>query len=173
MKLNKYYLGLAVAAGLFASSAAYAASTPVQANVAFAAAITLSNVTNIDFDTVVGGTTATYTIDTTGDVTTVGGAIVDETGAHEGSVTITGADGVSAQYYVGNYTANNTVTPSAATCNYNGGGAAACPTSTTPGTLTLVGAGADILLGVTISVPDTVLAGETASPTMDLVVNYI
>ena len=69
---------------------------------------------------------------------------------------------------VANYVANNGVTPSAATCAYNGGAAAPCQLASQAAPA----GGKKLFLGVTATVSGTQAAGTSAAPTFDVIVNY-
>ncbi|MCP5246900.1 MAG: hypothetical protein H6937_13485 [Burkholderiales bacterium] len=115
------------------------------------------------------GTADTYTISTAGAVSHAGaGSELGGTPA-AGDITITGSPTQTIDISVGSYSADNGVTPSNATCNYNGGGEVACNTLTGAAA---PGAGKTLLLGVDATVDGTQAAGSTAAPTFVVTVVY-
>lgn len=174
MYLNKkYLLAVGVAVSVLASAGAYAATTAtVTANVAFQTALSIATTQNINFGVVAAGVATDYTISTGGSITPgANGEVVDNTGAQGGILRIAGEQGRNFQYSVGNAVDNKGVSITATTCNYNGGGLGACPTSGSPATVQAESAGADLLMGATISVP-SMTAGDSAAPTVDVTVIY-
>jgi len=165
---KKLFFASVFAAGFFLSARAYSASTMVSANISFDTALVISKNNDIDFGIVKASTSGTYTIDTTGAVTpSNGGETVG--GSHQaGNINLTGSASQMVDISATNYAANNGVTPSNATCSYNGGAAAACSlTSQTP-----PGAGKTLLVGVQVAADGTQTAGTSATPTFDIVINY-
>lgn len=171
MKFSKKYLALAVAASLLASGGAYAATQSVTANMAFDSVLTLTKNADIDFGTVRAGTIGTYTINTAGTITPSGGGQVIGGTPAAGQITITGSGSQTLSISTGGYTAANGVTPSAATCSYDGAAASACDTPLTG--LTAPGAGGRILrLGVRADTDGSQAAGATAAPSFTVTVIY-
>ncbi|MES2906891.1 MAG: DUF4402 domain-containing protein [Pseudomonadota bacterium] len=153
--------------GLF-TSAAFAVTQSVTANIAFDTALTLTKNADINFGRVKAATADTYTINTAGTVTAAGsGQYLGGTTA-AGNITIAGSTTQTINVSVGNYTANGGVTPQSATCAYNGGGAAACSLTG----VAAPGAGKTLLLGVQAVVDGSQAAGTTAAPTFDVTVVY-
>jgi hypothetical protein len=164
-------IALFAAGSLFASasaSAAQADTESVTANVAFDTPLTLTKNTDINFGYVKAAQTGTYVIDTAGAIVASAGGVW-LTGTHNaGSLTVVGSTTQTIDITAGNYAANGGVTPSAATCGYNGGGAAACSLTTQAAP----GAGKTILVGVQIVADGTQDPGDTAAPTFDVTVTY-
>ncbi len=175
MKNLKTKIAVAVGAAglLFASAGAMAATQSVTANIAFDAAISLVKNFDIDFGYVTALQANTYLIDTTGAVSVTGGA---GTGVWLGGTTvvgdidITGSATQTIDITANNYTAASGVTPSLATCAYNGGGEVACSTLSAQAAPT--GAGKNLLVGVSVTADGTQAAGSSAAPTFDIVVTY-
>lgn len=158
----------AAAISLTAISGAYAATQTLQANVTFVTPISFTSPVNVDFGYITTGATGrTFTIDTAG---TVGGASVSDylNGASAGSVNIVGSATQTIDITAGNYVPDGGVTPSAATCAYDGGGAAACALTAQAAP----GAGKALLVGLQIDTTGTSNDGDTAAPTFDIVVTY-
>lgn len=158
---------LIIAAALLSSADAFAATSVVTANISFDTPLTLTPVSQINFGTVAAKTAATYTISTTGAVTTTAGNWLYGTKS-AGNITIAGSTKDTINISVGSYTANGGVTPANATCSYNGGAAGACSIATgaAPGT------GKTLLLGVDAIVDGTQAAGATATPSFTVTVVY-
>lgn len=160
-----------IATGLIAAAAtsAYAATQNVTANIAFDSALTIVKNADIDFGVVIEGVADTYTIDTAAVVTAAGpGEIIGGTPV-AGDLTISGSATQVIDISVANYVADNGVTPQNAICSYDGGAEADCNTLTG---VAAPGAGKTLLLGVEADVDGTQVAGDTAAPTFDVVVNY-
>jgi hypothetical protein len=162
------YLLLALLGSTTIMGAAYAATQTVTANISFDTPLTITKVSDIGFGSLKAATAGTYVISTTGAVTASGGGATLGGATHAGNLTIAGSTTQLVDISVGNYVVNNGVTPSAATCSYNGGAAAAC----TLASQVAPGAGKTLLLGVTATVSGTQAAGTVAAPTFDVTVNY-
>jgi hypothetical protein len=157
-----------VAAIALISSNALAVTQSVTANIAFDTPLGISKVADINFGTVKAGVADAYTITTAASISHTGsGATVYGTPA-AGNLSITGSTTQTIVISVGSYSASGGVTPSAATCNYNGGGAGTCALSGQAAP----GAGKTLLLGVTATVDGTQAAGATAAPTFVVTVVY-
>jgi len=154
-------------AALLISADAMAATQSVNANLSFDTPLTLTKNSDISFGTVQAGLAATYTIDTTGTLTTSGGTYLYGTKS-AGSITVAGSASQTINISVGGYTANNGVTPSNATCAYNGGSAGSCTinAAAAPGT------GKNLLIGVDAAVDGTQAAGSSAAPSFTVTVVY-
>ena len=156
------------AAALLGASQAWAATQSVTANIAFDSPVTLNKTADINFGTETALNASTYHITTAGAVTTTVG-----TGAHlygatnAGSITIAGPAADTLAISVGGYTVNNGVTPSNASCAYDGG-AAVTPCSYAAAVAP--GAGKTLLLGVDVAADGTQAAGTTAAPTFTVTV---
>lgn len=146
-----------------------AATQSVTANIAFDTAITLTKNADINFGVVRALTADTYTI-TTGAVVTAGGGATNILGGTPaaGNINIVGSSTQTIAISVGSYTANNGVTPSNATCAYNGGGAGACSLTAQAAPA----AGKTLLLGVQVAASGAQAAGTSAAPTFVVTVVY-
>jgi len=170
MKLSKKYLALGFAASLLASGGAYAATQSVTANMAFDSLLTLTKNADINFGTVAASTVGTYTISTAGVVTpSAGGVLIGGTPAF-GQITITGSATQTVAISTGTYVADHGVTPSAATCSYDGSAALACDTAITG--LAAPGVGKVLKLGVKAVTDGSQAAASTAAPTFVVTVIY-
>jgi hypothetical protein len=131
-------------------------------------AITMTKNADINFGTVKAVTASTYTITTAGVVSASGsGAALYGTPA-AGSITIAGSTTSTVNISVGSYTASNGVTPSAATCAYNGGASGSCTITGAAAP----GAGKTLLLGVAAAVSGSQAAGSSAAPTFVVTAVY-
>jgi hypothetical protein len=170
MKLHKRYLALGLLGAIVASSGAYAATQNVTANISFDSALSLTKTSDIAFGSVKGSTAGTYTISTAGAVTpTAGGVVIGGTPA-AGAITITGSTSQTVAINTGSYVSDLGVTPSAATCSYNGNPAVACDTPMTG--QSAPGAGKFLKLGVTAVSDGTAAAGQAATPSFTVTVIY-
>jgi len=171
MRAYAKYLGYAALTGVVVSGIAYAATQSVTANATFDSALTLTKNNDINFGTLKALTSGTYVISTAGVVTPSAGGVVINGTPNAGSITITGSATQTVAISTGSYVADAGVTPSAATCNYNGSPIANCDTGgtglTAPG-----GGGKTLLLGVQIVADGTQTAGSTAAPTFVVTVVY-
>ena len=153
---------------LLAASEAWAATQSVTANIAFDTPLNLTKTADINFGTETAANASTYQITTAGAVTTTAGTGAYLYGAtHAGSITIAGPTADTLTISAGGYTANNGVTPSNASCAYNGG-AAVTPCSYAAAVAP--GAGKTLLLGVTVAADGTQAAGTSAAPTFTVTV---
>lgn len=167
---TKLALAAGVAAvGLLCSAYAMAATQSVTANIAFDTAISLTKNADINFGSVAALTAGNYTIDTTGAVVAAGGGVWLFGTPAAADITVAGSTTQTIDIVANNYAADNGVTPSDATCSYNGGAEAAC------GTLSGVaapGAGKTLLIGAKVTVDGTQASGTAETPTFDIVVTY-
>ncbi len=170
IKSRMKYLALALTASFFMCGGAQAATQSVTANMAFDSVLSLTKNADINFGTVKASTVGTYTINTAGTVTPAGGGVIVGGTTAFGQITITGSASQTVSISTGTYTANNGVTPSAATCSYDGAAASACDTPLTG--LAAPGVGKVLRLGVTASSDGTQAAGATAAPTFVVTVIY-
>lgn len=150
---------------------ALAATTSVTANIRFDTPLNVSTVTDIDFASVTAGNASTYRVSTAGAVSTVAGTGSVVLGSpNAGSVSISGSATQAITIATSGYTAQGGVTPSAATCAYDGGAAAACDGAG------IVGAapagGKTLLVGVDVAVDGSQSAGDTATPSFTVTVLY-
>ncbi len=151
--------------------AAYAATVFYTATLALGldTALSLTKNNDIDFGTVKAATAATYRISTAGTVSVVSGSGEALHGTPAaGSITISGSTTQTISITANNYVTDNGVTPSAATCAYNGGGSAAC---TTLASVAAPAAGKTLLVGCDLAVGSQ-SAGTSETPTFDIVVAY-
>ncbi|MGE3623110.1 MAG: DUF4402 domain-containing protein [Bdellovibrionales bacterium] len=166
--LKTRYLIAALLGSTAIASAAYAATQTVTANIKFDTPLTITKNSDINFGYVKAATAGKYVVNTAGTVTASNGGVSLGGTTQAGSLTISGSPTQAIDISAGNYVANNGVTPSAATCAYNGGPASACLLNSQPAP----GAGKTLLLGVTAAVNGTQAAGTSAAPSFDVVVNY-
>jgi Domain of unknown function (DUF4402) len=171
MRVYAKYLGFTALTGLIVSGIAYAATQSVTANATFDSALTLTKNADINFGLLKAATSGTYVISTAGVITPSGGGVVVGGTPVAGSVTITGSATQTVAISTSGYTADAGVTPSAATCNYNGSPIANCDTGGT-GLAAPTGSGKTLLLGVQIVADGTQTAGSTAAPTFVVTVVY-
>lgn len=171
MRISTKYLALGLVASLLASGGAYAATQSVTANMSFDSVLTLTKNADINFGTVRAAQIGTYTINTAGVVTPSGGGVLVAGTPAAGQITITGSGTQTLSISTGTYAVNNGVTPSAATCAYDGAAATACDTPLTG--LTAPGIGGRVLrLGVAAAVDGSQAVGSTAAPTFVVTVIY-
>ncbi len=149
-------------------SAAVAATQTMSASISFETALSLTNGTNVSFGFVKASQPGVYTISPSGAITATNDGVALGGDTHAGSMTIVGSETQNIDISVNHYVSNNGVTPSAATCSYNGGAAAPCALTSQPAP----GAGKPLLLGVTLTVDGTQQTGTTAAPTFDVAVTY-
>lgn len=152
---------------LFFASTAHAATQSVTANVAFDETLSLNKTADIDFGVVLESFATTYTINTAGAITAGNATWLGGTPT-AGSIDISGSATQGITISTGTYTADANVTPSAATCAYDGGGASACDggiAGAAPGA-----GGKTLLLGVTATT--TAAVTGSAAPTFVVTVVY-
>lgn len=137
----------------------------------FDSPLSTDTVQNINFGIVKAATAGVYVINTTNNITPSGGGEWLGGASVSGSMRILGSASQPITISTGSYVVNNGVTPSAATCAYNGGAAAACD-----GGIAGVApsqAGKTLLLGVTATVAAGGRpAGTAAAPTFSVTVVY-
>jgi hypothetical protein len=145
-----------------------AVAIPLSANIAFDAALALTNKTDIGFGFAKAAQSGVYSISPTGSVTASNNGVWIGGESHAGSVMIAGSNTQSVNISIDDYISSNGVTPSAVTCSYNGDSSAPCSLfSQVP-----PGAGKPLLLGITLTVDGTQTAGTTATPSFDVIVIY-
>ncbi len=155
---------------LLLGGVAEAASFSMTAHTAFDVPLTLVRNSEISFGSLKADTSGTYVIDTNGSVTVSGGGAVVGGTQSSGRITISGSDSQSISISTGSYSANKGVTPSTATCNYDGTAIANCDaggTGPAPGST-----GKVLKLGVTITTDGTQSPGTTATPSFVVTVVY-
>jgi hypothetical protein len=138
------------------------------ASIGFDQALALTKNADINFGTVTALNASTYRMSTTGVLSIVSGTGLKLYGTTSAAnITIAGSatDGITIS--VSGYTANNGVTPSNATCAYNGGAAGSCAISGVA-----PGAGKTLLVGVDVAADGTQAAGTTAAPSFTVNVAY-
>ncbi len=171
IKTRLKYLALGLIGSVAVCGGAYAATQSVTANMSFDSVLTLNKTQDINFGVVAALTGGTYVISTAGAVTPSNGGVVVGGTPAAASITVTGSATQTVAINTQSYSANNGVTPSAATCNYGGTAIANCDAGDTG--LAAPGAGGRTLtVGVTATVDGTQAAGSTAAPTFDVVVIY-
>ena len=170
MKINVKYLVLGLVGSMFMCGGALAAIQSVTANMAFDAALSLTKNADINIGTVKASQVGTYAINTVGVVTPSGGGVLIGGTPAFGQITIVGSSSSPVTISTGSYVADHGVTPSAATCSYDGAAAVACDTPLT--SLAAPGAGKVLKLGVTAATDGTAAAGSTAAPTFMVTVIY-
>ena len=164
----KSFIALALFFLALSAGAVHATTQSISANVSFDTTLKIINVTGIDFGIVEANQSGTYTISPEGVVTATNDGVIIGSTSQAGSLTITGSTTQTIDISTGNYVSNNGVTPSDATCMYDGGAATACTLSSQASP----GAGKPLLLGVTVDVDGQQTASTTATPSFDVVVNY-
>jgi len=153
---------------LLSLGAAYAATSPVTATIAFDTPISLTKNADISFGAVKAGVASTYTISTAGSVSATGGGQWLYGAKTAGNVAIAGSTFQTVNISVGGYSGNGGVTPSNAKCAYNGGGEGSC----TINGAAAPGAGKTLLIGVDAAADGTQIAGDTATPSFTVTVVY-
>lgn len=168
---HKTHLGWAALAGLLAIGGADAGTQSVTANASFDAVLTLVEDAMISFGSLKAETSGTYVIDTKGVVTASnGGVVLGGTPIH-GQITISGSVNQTVAISTVSYTANGGVTPSRATCEYDGTPIANCDAGGA-GLVAPGSTGKVLKLGVTIDVDGTQTPGATATPSFMVAVVY-
>jgi hypothetical protein len=160
----------AILTALFAGSAACAGSAAVIASVGFDNPLTLIKNSDINFGTLKALTSGTYVIDTNGDVHSFNGGVISGGTTSYGKITITGSSTQTIAISAGSYAADRGVTPSAASCDYNGVVIAHCDAGS--GALIAPADGKILKLGLTITVDGTQAAQTAANPTFVVSVVY-
>ncbi len=143
----------------------YALTQSITANVSFTTPLTVGSVVNANFGTVSSGVASTvYAITPAGtlSVTSGPGVSVDSSPAVPASFSVHGSTSQTFTATAGSYTANGGVTPSAATCAYNGGGTHACDGSQSYAN---PGAGTTLAMGLSITTTGGEADGASAAPT--------
>jgi hypothetical protein len=141
-----------------------------QVLIGFDLGLSMTKTSDINFGTVTAANATTYQISTAGAVSVVSGTgqtIYGSTSA--ANITISGSTSDTITISTGSYNANNGVTPSNATCSYNGGAASYCDAGIS---VAAPGAGTTLLLGVNAAADGTQAAGTAAAPTFVVSVTY-
>ena len=164
----RIYIGLVLILVVLGASQVRATTQSLSAHITFDTVLSITNNSNIDFGSVIAGQAGTYTLSPEGIITATNDGVVLGGTPTAGDLTITGSTTQSIDISADNYVADNGVTPSAATCNYNDGTSSPC---------TLVsqlppGAATTLLVGVTLAVDGTQEVNTSAAPTFDIVVSY-
>jgi hypothetical protein len=168
MKKARFLVFAIGVASLLGASQAGAATQSVTANIAFDAPLTLTKTADINFGTVTANNASTYRFGAVSGLTVIAGTGLPLYGtASAGSITIAGSVADTLAISVGGYTANNGVTPSNASCAYNGG---AQVTPCSYAAAAAPGAGKTLLLGVDVAADGTQAAGTSAAPTFTVTV---
>ena len=153
---------------LCASTAGVAATQSITTRITFDTPLSLVKNADINFGTVRARTASTYTITTAGVITATGSGQWLYGTKNPANITIAGSATQTVNISVGGYTANRGVTPSAATCAYNGGASGSCTIvgAAAPGT------GKTLLVGVSAAANATRAAGSTSTPSFTITVVY-
>jgi len=148
-------------------------SFPQTADIGFDIPLSIDTVADVNIGHVKAITTGTYVIDTTGNVTASGGGQWLNGPTRAGNLLIHGSATQTISISAGSYVnggISTGVKPTAATCSYNGGAAAACTLSTQAAP---TAAGKTLLLGVTVTISNTKQTdGTTATPSFTVTVTY-
>ena len=168
MKISKYTLAIALT-GVLAASAAYAATQSVTANIKFDTPLSLTKNNDIQFGTVKARQAGTYVINTANNVTASSGGVWLFGIPAAGSIAVTGSTTNTVTISTSGYTANNGVTPSAATCKYGAGMAVSCDSGISGAA---PGASTPLLVGVQVVADGTQAPGSTATPSFTVSVVY-
>lgn len=172
MNRNFKIVALAALASSMLCGAAYAATQSVTANASFDAVLALTKNSDINFGTLKAGVVgATYVIDTAGTVTPSNGGVVIGGSHNAADISIVGSTTQTVAISTGTYVADSGVTPSLATCKYNGVAIANCDTGGT-GLTAPTGTAKHLLVGVQIDADGSQTAGTTAAPTFVVTVVY-
>ncbi|MEZ0260433.1 MAG: DUF4402 domain-containing protein [Alphaproteobacteria bacterium] len=140
------------------------------AAIAFQPTITITKNADIDFGTVLKGN-CIYSIDTSGTVTgsppvncsTLSGS------PHAANLTVKGSASMQVTISVGGYTADSTVTPSAARGKYNNGTEQAFPLNNVAAPTS---AGKTLLIGASVTTAGTETNGASYAPSFTITVLY-
>lgn len=167
----KNVVGRAALSCLLLSCCASAATQSVIVNAAFDVPLSLVRNSDINFGTLKAATSGIYVIDTNGTITPSHGGAVVGGAPTPGQITITGSATQTVTIGTGSYMANGGVTPSAATCSYDGAVIVNCDAGgaglAAPG-----GVGKVLRLGVKITADGTQAVGATVTPAFVLSVIY-
>lgn len=167
----KSYMGWAALVGLLVSGGTDAGTHSVTANASFDTVLTLVEDAPINFGILKAATSGTYVMDTKGVITASNGGVILGGEAVHGQIKISGSVTQTVAISTGSYVANGGVTPSRATCDYDGAPIVNCDVGgaglAAPG-----GPGKLLKLGVTIDVDGTQIPGSTATPSFVVVVVY-
>ena len=155
--------------GAMTAGAAYAATQSVTANIKFDTPLSLTKKNDITFGTVKAAQAGTYVISTSNAVTPSAGGVWLYGTPAAGSITVAGSTTDTVTISTGGYTAQGGVTPSAATCKYGTGAAAACDAGIS---VAAPGASTPLLIGVQVAADGTQAAGSTATPSFTVTVVY-
>ena len=150
-----------------------ASTQSVAASMTFDTALGITKVSDISFGLVKASATSgikSYTINTSGVVTSPNGGEVIGGNPTSGSLTITGSNTQTVEISTGGYVPNNGVTLTAATCAYDGSAARSCDSGLK--SQAAPGEGKVLRLGVTAMSDGTAAIGSTASPTFVVTVVY-
>lgn len=154
--------------GFLPTHSAWAATQTVVANISFDTALSIVKGKDISFGTLKASQSGTYTLSTSGSVIASDNGVWFGGSPQPGSVTIAGSTTQAINISANNYAASNGVTPSGATCSYNGGPSIPCSLASQEPP----GLGKVLLLGVTVVVDGSQAMGSTATPSFEVVVTY-
>lgn len=177
MKQGKKIRTIALLAGastLIGMGSAYAAMQAVTAHIKFVTDITVAETQFPDFGLVKAGVAgASYVLSTAGGITPGGGGVAEGGVPKAGAYTVTASAGTPMELYADTYTAGtNGTVPTAATCDYNAGGSAACGTVGSPQLIAAPIASATLLVGLTDTDAAGLADGVSDNPSFDLHVLY-
>jgi hypothetical protein len=137
---------------------------------AFDVGVTMSKNSDINFGTVNAHNSSKYRISTAGAVSVVTGTGTTLYGSTSAAnITVSGSTADSIIISTSGYTADQGVTPSNATCSYDGSAASSCDAGIS---VAAPGAGKTLLLGVDVAADGTQAAGTTAAPSFTVNVAY-
>lgn len=139
------------------------------ANIGFDTPLSITKKNDISFGTVTAGVSDTYTISTSGNISSSGSGQWLSGAKAAGNITIVGSTTQTLNISVSNYAASNGVTPANATCSYAGSAAKPCAISaaTAPGNQ-----GKTLLIGIDAKVDGTQAVGSTATPSFTVTIVY-
>jgi len=160
---------IVVTAALAGVGGAYAATQTVTATIKFLTDLTIAQVTAPNFGYVKAAQVGTYVLDTTGAITPSGGGVVEGGVPAAGNYLIKGSGSQIINISTGGYTVSGASTPSAATCKYGAGAAAAC---TLVGQAAPTAGGTTLLMGLQIATTAAAIDGQTDTPSLTLTVVY-
>ena len=111
---------------LFAGTPAVGATSTITASMSFETLLSLTNLSGANLGYLMAEQAGTYTLSPAGGVTASGGGTWLGGLAQPASLTVVGSTTQGISISATNYISANGVTPSNATCSYDGGAAAAC-----------------------------------------------
>lgn len=146
---------------------AQAASSTMNASIAFAAPLSITKNNDISLGAVSANTAGSVAINTAGQVTSADIQLLGGT-PQAGDLTISGSTTQAITIAVSHYTSSNGVAARDALCQYDSGVESPCAGLS----VAAAGAGKNLKVGVSLDVDGTQTAGAAASPSFDLVLQY-